>query len=78
MNYVAAALTFIAGMAWNDAIKTTIDTYVKTGSDTIKSKYIYAIMITILTALLVYLITRLSKQLEDVIPDSIKLKDPKQ
>lgn len=45
-DYLLAALGFVAGLAWNDAIKTLIDYFFPLSKDSILAKFIYAVFIT--------------------------------
>lgn len=47
VGYIVAALGLVAGLAWNDAIKSIIDQYVEVGRNTVLAKFIYAAFITI-------------------------------
>jgi hypothetical protein len=45
-DYLLAALGFVAGLAWNDAIKTLIDYFFPLSKDSLFAKFIYAVFIT--------------------------------
>lgn len=52
-GYIGAALGLIAGLAWNDAIKSLIESiYPQSGG--IAAKFIYAVAITLFVAVLFY------------------------
>ncbi|XWV25381.1 hypothetical protein QJ856_gp0383 [Tupanvirus deep ocean] len=45
---IGGALTFVGGLAWNDAFKTLIDSYYPDKSkNTVFAKFLYAIVVTI-------------------------------
>lgn len=72
MDYIAAALTLVAGMAWNDAIKTTLDRYFSEGRETILGRYVYAIIVTIISVLLIYMISRVKDTAKILMPDKMR------
>ncbi len=56
-TYLTAAFGFVAGLAWNDAIKGLIDAIFPIGTGSILAKFIYAIFVTILIVILsIYLV----------------------
>lgn len=67
MDYVATALTIVAGMAWNDAVKSAIETYVKKDEGTM-GKFIYAIIITVLGIIIIYMMKTLHSKVVTVLP----------
>lgn len=46
-GYIAAALSLVAGLAWNDAIKALIEVLFPLDTSGILIKFVYAIIITI-------------------------------
>lgn len=52
VDYLVAALGLIAGLAWNDAIKTLIDYFFPLSKDTLFAKFIYALFITFVVVIL--------------------------
>lgn len=48
VGYIVAGFSVVAGFAWNDAIKSFIEEYFPLARDTMKAKFIYAILITML------------------------------
>lgn len=48
VGYITAALGLVAGLAWNDAIKSIIETVYPFGQGTMWAKLIYAVLVTIL------------------------------
>jgi len=54
---MTAAFGFIAALAWNQAIKDTIDKYVKAGNG-LSAEYLYAAIVTIVAVIAGVLIAR--------------------
>ncbi len=54
---MTAAFGFIAALAWNQAIKDTIDKYLSSGSG-LTAEYIYAVIVTIIAVIAGVLIAR--------------------
>ena len=55
----SAALGLVAALAWNDAIKETINRFLG-GDDSLSSRYIYAIFATIIAVVVVLVLSRLA------------------
>ncbi len=55
----SAALGLVAALAWNDAIKATINLLLS-DHNSLSSKYIYAVLATIIAVAIVLLLTRLA------------------
>ena len=51
IGYVLAALSFVVGLAWNDAIKTLIEYFFPLNQDNILAKLIYAFFVTLIVVL---------------------------
>ncbi len=51
VTYILAALSFVVGLAWNDAIKTLIEYFFPLNQDSILAKLIYAFLITLIVVL---------------------------
>ena len=47
LNLIIAALGFVAGLAWNDAIKALIESFFPIGTDTLAARFAYAIVVTL-------------------------------
>ncbi|MHB8870950.1 MAG: DUF5654 family protein [Candidatus Doudnabacteria bacterium] len=62
VGYIVAALGLVAGLSWNDAIKSLIDHFFKTESSGISIKFLYAIVITVLIVLLSQFLMRLGRK----------------
>ncbi|MFA6416371.1 MAG: DUF5654 family protein [Candidatus Paceibacterota bacterium] len=48
IGYITAAFGLVAGLAWNDAVKSMIERVFIFGSSTIWAKFFYAIFITVI------------------------------
>ncbi len=59
---ITGAFALLAALAWNDAIKTLINTYVSKGDDVL-SLFIYAVIITILAVLVSYYINEFATKI---------------
>ncbi len=49
--YIAAAFGLVAGLAWNDAIRSFIEYFFPLGANTLIMKFIYAFVITIVVTI---------------------------
>lgn len=67
-NYVAGAMTFVAGLAWNDAIKSAMEEYIKRPDEGIRGKFAYAIIVTMLSILIIYAVNRLATSYAPSVP----------
>ncbi|MDP3800250.1 MAG: DUF5654 family protein [bacterium] len=59
LGYIVTALGLVAGLAWNEAIKASIEYTFPLTKDTIQAKFIYAGVITVLIGLLTYVLSKL-------------------
>lgn len=63
LSYIVAALGLVAGLAWNEAIKSLIEVLFPMSKNSIWAKFIYAIFITIVIVVItVYLMRFLGKK----------------
>jgi uncharacterized membrane protein YidH (DUF202 family) len=63
LGFVLAALGFVAGLAWNDAIKAFIEQVFPIGQNTLTAKFIYAILVTVVVVIVtVYLVRWVQKE----------------
>lgn len=58
LTYIVSAFAFVAGFAWNDAIKSLIDYFFPLGGGTVWAKLIYALAVTVIVVLATILLTR--------------------
>jgi len=59
VGYIATALGLVAGLAWNDAIKSLIEYYFPLSGQSVWAKVIYAALLTIIIVLISVYLTRL-------------------
>lgn len=59
---ITGAFALLAALAWNDAIKSLINTYISKGDDVL-SLFIYAIIVTILAVVISYYINEFATQI---------------
>jgi len=65
MSYILAALGFVVGLAWNDAIRTSIEYFFPLNKDSILAKLIYAFLVTFIVVLVtVYFVKSTEKEPE--------------
>ncbi|MDQ2933023.1 MAG: DUF5654 family protein [bacterium] len=57
-GYILGGLGLVAGLAWNEAIKAAIDYLFPLNKDGLAAKFLYAVIITLVVALAVYIITK--------------------
>jgi dolichyl-phosphate-mannose--protein O-mannosyl transferase len=57
---IAGSLTFVAGMAWNNAFSAVFDTYLSKQDET-TAKFVYAISVTIITVLIIMMFVYINK-----------------
>lgn len=62
VGYIVAALGLVAGLAWNDAIKSVIEFFYPLNENTLWAKLVYAVLITGIIVLVSYFLLRLSKK----------------
>lgn len=65
ISYVLAAFSFVAGLAWNEAIKSFIDQFFPNKENSILVKFIYAIVVTITIVLVTVYLVRITEKKED-------------
>ena len=57
VGYITAGFGLVAGLAWNDAIRTFIEEFFPKTQNTIAAKFIYAFFITIILVIIsIYLV----------------------
>jgi len=62
MGYILAALGFVVGLAWNDAIKSVIEYIFPLDKNSILAKIIYALLITIVVVVATAYVLRSSEK----------------
>ncbi len=65
VGYILAALGLVAGLAWNEAIKSVIDQFFPASGNSILVKFMYAIIVTIIIVVItIYLVKLTDKKNE--------------
>lgn len=62
LGYVLAGLGLVAGLAWNDAIKSLIEHLFPLQQNTVWAKVVYALLITIFVVFLSFYLTKIFKK----------------
>ena len=62
IGYIVAALGLVAGLAWNDAIKSLIEYFVPLSQNTIWAKVWYALFLSVVVGLASFGLLRLTKK----------------
>ncbi len=60
-GYVVAAFGFVAGLAWNEAIKALIEFFFPLSTNTVLAKVLYAIVVTLLVVVVTMSLMRSSR-----------------
>jgi hypothetical protein len=60
VGYITAAFGLVAGLAWNDAIKSLIESVFPVAKDSVMIKFVYASLMTIAVVLVTRAIIRAS------------------
>jgi len=65
INYMLAAFGFVAGLAWNEAIKSFIEKIFPHSSNSVVAKFTYAILVTVFIVMMtIYLVRFIDKKEE--------------
>ena len=59
ITYITAGFGLVAGLAWNDAIKSLIEYFFPTTQNTMVAKFIYALAFTVFLAFITFYLNRL-------------------
>lgn len=51
LTYVTTALGFVAGLAWNEAVKSLIEYFFPFESETLSAKFFYAVFVTVIAVI---------------------------
>jgi len=65
LTYIVSAFSFIAGLAWNEAVKSMIEEMFPLGVNNVYAKIIYAILITLFVVLATIFLTHILKDKEN-------------
>lgn len=57
-GYIVAALGFVVGLAWNEAVKGLIEYLFPLAKDTLFAKFVYAIILTVVLAVFTVYVIR--------------------
>ena len=60
-TFITAAFSFVAALAWNSAITSLINHYIKPGNNTL-SLFIYAILVTFIAVIVTIYLSKISKK----------------
>jgi len=61
-GYITAAFGLVAGLAWNDAIKSLIEYWFPLDKNSIAAKFIYAVLITVVLVIVSSYLIRMFKR----------------
>ncbi len=61
VGYILAAFGFVAGLAWNEAIKSLIEQFFPPSTSSVFIKFIYAFIITIVIVVITIYLVRLTQ-----------------
>lgn len=67
LKYMLAALGLVAGLAWNDAVKTLIEALFPLKENTVLAKFLYAVLITLVIAAFSMYLVRIFRKEESEI-----------
>lgn len=65
ITYITAGFGLVAGLAWNDAIKDLIEYLFPVAKNTLMVKFSYAVIITVILAIITFYLTRLINKDEE-------------
>ena len=61
VGYILAAFGFVAGLAWNEAIKSLIDVFFPASKNSVFMKFGYALVVTLLVVVVTMYLVRTSE-----------------
>lgn len=61
-GYILAAFGLVAGLAWNEAIKSLIEFLFPVSVDSLWIKFVYALLVTLVIIIITFGLTRLLKE----------------
>lgn len=65
IGYITAAFGLVAGLAWNEAVKGFIEQYFPNGTDSVTAKFVYAVALSVVVALLTIVLTKAVRKLNE-------------
>jgi hypothetical protein len=73
VGYIVTALGLVAGLAWNDAVKTLIENYFPARENTVWAKFLYASILTVIVvSISVYLVKIFKKEEKAAVKKVVK------
>jgi len=66
IGYILAAMGLVAGLAWNEAIKSVIDQFFPSNGNSILIKFVYAIAVTIFIVIITVYLLKLIEKKEEI------------
>lgn len=63
-GYIVTALGLVAGLAWNDAVKSLIETFFPAKNQTVWAKLIYAFVLTVIVVILSIYVVKIFDRVE--------------
>lgn len=65
VGYIIAALGLVAGLAWNDAVKSLIESVFPLKQNSLSAKFIYAIVITLVIVIFTAYLAKLFQEQDE-------------
>lgn len=62
VTYIVASLSLVAGLAWNEAIKQSIEYLFPLAQNTLLIKFLYAAIVTVIVVILTVYLTRVIQE----------------
>jgi len=62
ITYLGAAFGFVAGLAWNDAVKALIEYFFPLDRNGVMAKFIYAFAVTLVLVIVTIILQRIMRQ----------------
>lgn len=62
IGYVLAAFGFVAGLAWNEAVKSLIDKLFPDSGNSVIMKFVYALIITAIVVIITVYLVKLTEK----------------
>jgi hypothetical protein len=64
-GYISAALGFVAGLAWNEAIAAAIDALFPLSKDSVGIKFLYAVVVTVAVVILITIMNKVMTRTDE-------------
>ncbi|MFA6304955.1 MAG: DUF5654 family protein [Patescibacteria group bacterium] len=64
LGYITAGFGLVAGLAWNEAIKSLIEYLFPLNSNSVLAKFIYALAMTVILVVITFYLSKIFKQQE--------------